>query len=66
MEYLLNIFSRAIPPHYNAPQGVDIPALDDQVDVTIDKLIEASEILFNKVHFVVFLVFIAVCLFVIV
>lgn len=50
MEYLLNIFSRALPPGWNVPSNIEAPTLDTQIDTTIDKLVEASEILFNKVH----------------
>jgi len=48
VEYLLNIFSRTLPPGWTAPAGLDAPTLEGQIDTTVDKLVEASEILFNK------------------
>eukprot|EP00026_Physarum_polycephalum_P003338 Phypoly_transcript_03348.p1 GENE.Phypoly_transcript_03348~~Phypoly_transcript_03348.p1 ORF type:complete len:749 (-),score=204.22 Phypoly_transcript_03348:37-2283(-) len=48
VESLLNIFSRTLPDKWTAPPNLDAISLDDQIDITLDKLVEASEILFNK------------------
>jgi len=48
VESLLNIFSRTLPDKWTAPPNLDAISIDDQIDITLDKLVEASEILFNK------------------
>jgi hypothetical protein len=50
VEYLLNIFGKVVPQQWQAPATLDLPSAEEQVEVTLDKLLEASEILFNKDH----------------
>jgi Skp family chaperone for outer membrane proteins len=50
VEYLLNIFGKIVPQQWKVPANLELPSVEEQVEVTFEKLLEASEILFNKDH----------------
>jgi hypothetical protein len=49
VEYLLNIFGKIVPSQWKVPANLELPTIEEQVEVTFEKLLEASEILFNRV-----------------